>query len=85
MHRVGGLVGCSTAKIGSWKLLGLQDVAPQGQPACNNVCDCLRHSKGVGFKRAAFIQQESNVSGLTQMSYAWDGVGGRRSCNPACC
>ena len=48
MDRVGGPVGCSTARIGGWKLLGLQEVASQGLPACNNVCNCLGHSKGVG-------------------------------------
>jgi hypothetical protein len=50
MDRVGGPVGCSTAKIGSWKLLGLLEFDPPGLLACNDACNCLRHSKGVGLK-----------------------------------
>ena len=68
MHRVGGPAGFSTAKIGSWKLLGLQEVAPRGLLVWNDVCDCSRRPKGVGFVRAEFIQQERNVSSLTQVS-----------------
>jgi hypothetical protein len=50
MDRVGGPGGCSTAKIGSWKLLGLHEVASRGLPACNDVCNCSGHSKGVGLE-----------------------------------
>ena len=50
MERVGGPVGCPTARIGSWGLLGLQEVAPPGLLACNDVCYWLRHSKGVGLE-----------------------------------
>ena len=45
MHRVGGLVGCSTASIGSWTLLGLQEIAPQRLLAWNDVCAMLEASK----------------------------------------
>ena len=55
MHRVGGPAGFSTPRIGSRTLLGLQEVAPRGLLAWNDVCDCLRHLKGVGFVQAAFI------------------------------
>ena len=50
MDRVGGPVGCSTASIGCWILLGLLEFDPQELPVCNNVCNCSGHSKGVGFE-----------------------------------
>ena len=49
------------------------------------MCNRWGHPQGMSFVWAAFIQQESNVSGLTQLSKASDGVGGRRSHDPACC
>ena len=78
MHRVGGPVGCSIARIGSRTLLGLQEFAPQGQLTWTNVCNCWRHPKGVGFVGAALSDRKSNESILTQMSSALDGVSGRR-------
>ena len=78
MHRVGGPDGFSTAKIGSWKLLGLQEVAPRGLLAWNNVCYCRRHPKGVGFLRATLSDRKSDVSSLTQVSNASDRVSSKR-------
>ena len=65
MDRVGGPVGCSTVRIGSWKLLGLLEFAPQGLPACNDVCKCSGH---LSLNWAASIQLESSVSGMTRVS-----------------
>ena len=45
----GGPVGCSTAKIGSRTLLGLQEVAPQGLLAWNDVATVGDIQKGWAF------------------------------------
>ena len=50
-----GSAGCSTARIGSRTLLGLQEFAYQGLLAWNDVCNCWRHPYGVGFVQATFI------------------------------
>ena len=77
MHRVGGPVGCSTAKIGSRTLLGLQEVAPQGLLAWNDVCN-RDIQKGWALYKPHLSDRKSNESNLTQMSYASDGVCSRR-------
>jgi len=50
MDRAGGPVGCSMARIGGWKLLGVQEVSSQGLLAFIDACNGLRHSKGVGLE-----------------------------------
>ena len=78
MHRVGGPVGCSTARIGSRTLLGLQEFAPQGLLAWNNVATVGDIQKGWAFFKPHLSDRKRDLSSLTQMSYASDGVSGRR-------
>ena len=83
MHRVGGPVGWSTAIIGSGTLLGLQEIAPQGLLAWNDVCNVGGIQMGLVLYKPHLSDRESNKSSLTQMSYVLGGVGGRRSREPA--
>ena len=82
MHRVGGPVDCSTARIGIRTFLGLQESAPQGLgKMCATVGDI---QKGWTFFGRIYLTGKVMCQGLTQLSYASDGVGGGRIRDPAC-
>jgi hypothetical protein len=68
MDRVGGPVGCSTARIGCWKLLGLQEIASQDYRHVTTCAIVRDIQKGVGLNWATFIQLERKVSGMTLVS-----------------
>ena len=64
----GGPVGCPTARIGCWKLLGLQEIASQDYRHVTTCVIVRDIQKGVGLNWATFIQLERKVSGMTLVS-----------------